>query len=305
MKPPERNPRQNPMNPSNPLSVLSEVHRLEIVTRGTVDTLLKGAYKSTFRGQGLEFHQVREYSPEDDYRSIDWNVTARLNTPFVKTFVEERELQMVLAVDLSASLWFGAGEKSKRETALNLCATLAFSAIQNQDRVGLLIFTDRVEYYLPPRRGKPAGLRVLRELLGFKPAGKRTDYGPPFRMLTRVLKRRSVLAVISDFTEPIPVEPAAVLARRHDLVAAVIRDPLEKDFNLPARVAVRDPETGRIGFLSPRSPEVLRKAEAFREGQLRSLLAKGADRVDLTAGENVVMPLMKFFRKRIERLGRR
>jgi len=293
------------MNPSDPLSVLSEVHRLEIVTRGTVDTLLRGTYKSTFRGRGLEFHQVREYSPEDDFRSIDWNVTARLNTPFVKTFVEERELQVVLAVDLSASLWFGTGLQSKRETALKLCATLAFSAVQNQDRVGLFIFTDRVEYFLPPRRGKPATLRVLRELIGFKPVGKKTDFRPAFQTLTKILKRRTVLVVVSDFTDPLPMEPASVLAKRHDLVAAVIQDPIERDFHLPARVAVRDPETGKIGFLSPRSPEAMRKANAFREGQLRALVAKGADRLDVMAGANVVPPLMKFFRKRIERMGRR
>lgn len=140
---------------SDPLSVLREVKRLELVTRGAVDTLLKGSYKSTFRGQGLEFHQVREYDPQDDYRSIDWNVTARLNAPYVKTFIEERELQVILAVDLSASLWYGTGPSSKRETALRLCALLAFAAVQHQDRVGLLVFTDRVEYYVPPKGARP------------------------------------------------------------------------------------------------------------------------------------------------------
>ncbi len=293
------------MSPSDPLSIINEVRRLEIVTRGAVDTLLKGSYKSTFRGRGLEFHQVREYSPEDDFRSIDWNVTARLNSPFVKTYVEERELQMVLAMDLSASLWHGTGPMSKRETALRLCAVLAFAAVQHQDRVGLLIFTDRVEYYIPPKRGKAATLGALRELVRFKPAGKRTDYKPAFRMLTQVLKRRSVLVLISDFTEPIPMETAAVLARRHDFITAVMEDPMERDFRLPARLAVRDPETGRVGYLSPSSNEVFRKAHEFRETQLRALTAKGADRFDLKAGENVVPVLVKFFRKRIDRMGRR
>lgn len=293
------------MSPSDPLSIINEVRRLEIVTRGAVDTLLKGSYKSTFRGRGLEFHQVREYSPEDDFRSIDWNVTARLNSPFVKTYVEERELQMVLAMDLSASLWHGTGPMSKRETALRLCAVLAFAAVQHQDRVGLLIFTDRVEYYIPPKRGKAATLGALRELVRFKPAGKRTDYKPAFRMLTQVLKRRSVLVLISDFTEPIPMETAAVLARRHDFITAVMEDPMERDFRLPARLAVRDPETGRVGYLSPSSNEVFRKAHEFRETQLRALTAKGADRFDLKAGENVVPVLVKFFRRRIDRMGRR
>lgn len=293
------------MNHSDPLSVLSEVRRLEIATRGPVDTLLKGAYKSTFRGRGLEFHQVREYTPEDDFRSIDWNVTARLNSPFVKTFVEERELQIVLAVDLSASVWNGEGPFSKKETALRLCAVLAFAAVQHQDRVGLFLFTDRVEYFLPPRRGKAATMLALRQLIGFRPEGRRTDYRPAFKMLTKVLKRRSVLFLVSDFTEPIPVDTAGVLARRHDLVAVSLQERLEKNPRLPARLAVRDPETGRVGYLSPGSDGAFRKALDFRENQLRAWTAKGADRLDLLAGENVIPPLMRFFKKRIERMGRR
>ncbi len=300
------------MNPTDPLSVLSEVRRLEIATRGAVDTLLKGSYKSTFRGRGLEFHQVREYSPEDDFRSIDWNVTARLNSPFVKTYVEERELQMVLAVDLSASLWHGTGPMSKRETALRLCAVLAFAAVQHQDRVGLLIFTDRVEYYVPPKRGKAATLGALRELVRFNPSGKRTDYRPAFRMLTQVLKRRSVLVLVSDFTEPLPLETAAVLARRHDFVVGVMKDPLENlggpqdlPFRLSARLAVRDTETGRVGYLSTAAGNILRRFHEFREGQLKALTAKGVDRIDLKAGDDVVPALIRFFRQRIERQGRR
>ena len=293
------------MKTSNPLTILNEVKRLEIVTRGAVDTLLKGAYKSTFRGQGLEFHQVREYFPEDDVRSIDWNVTARLNSPFVKTFVEERELQIVLAVDLSASIWYGTGAMSKRETALRLCATLAFAAVQHQDRVGLFLFTDKAEYWLPPKRGKAAGMRVLRELLQFKPKGKKTDYKPAFRTLSQVLRRRTVLLLVSDFTETVPPELAGSLARRHDLIAAVLQDPLEKNLQLPARVAVRDPETGRVGYLSAGSVKAFKKAEEFREAQLRFLTRQGADRMDIVAGQNVALALMKFFKKRIERIGRR
>jgi len=295
------------MNPSDPLSVLSEVRRLEIVTRGSVDTLLQGSYKSTFRGRGLEFHQVREYSPEDDYRSIDWNVTARLNAPFVKTFVEERELQIVLAVDLSASLWQGQGPMSKRETALRLCAALGFAAAQNQDRVGLFLFSDRVEYYLPPKRGKAATVRALRDLIAFQPIGRKTNYQPAFRMLSKILKRRSVLLLVSDFTEPLPLDAAGVLTQRHDLVAAVLRDriEMEKDFPLTARVAVRDPESGRVGYLSRQSGGAFRQSEEFRESQLRALTARGADRLDLVAGEKVVPALMKFFKRRMERMGRR
>lgn len=293
------------MKPIDPLSILQEVRRLEIATRGAVDTLLQGSYKSTFRGRGLEFHQVREYAPEDDVRSIDWNVTARLNSPFVKTFTEERELQIVLAVDLSASLWYGTGAVSKRETLLKFCAVLAFAAAGHQDRVGLLIFTDRVEYYAPPKRGKVATLAVLRQLLAFKPKGKKTDFKPAFRTLNQVLKRRSVLILVSDFTEALPLSEAGALARRHDLVAAVVKDPLESGFRLPVRVAVKDPETGKVGYLGPHSEKALRKAEEFRESQVKALTAKGADRLNITAGDNIVPILVKFFRKRIERMGRR
>jgi uncharacterized protein (DUF58 family) len=293
------------MKSSDPVSILNELKRLEIVTHGAVDTLLKGAYKSTFRGQGLEFHQVREYYPEDDVRSIDWNVTARLNSPFVKTFVEERELQIVLAVDLSASIWYGTGSMSKRETALRLCATLAFAAVQHQDRVGLFLFTDKAEFWLPPKRGKSASMRVLRELIQFKPSGTKTNYKPAFRMLSKVLKRRSVLVLISDFTEVVPADLAGSLARRHDMIAAVLHDPLEKDFKLPARVVVRDPETGKVGYLSPGSQKAFKKADEFRENQLRLFTHQGADRLDLLAGQNVALALMKFFKKRIERTGRR
>lgn len=293
------------MTNTDPLSILKEVRRLEIVTRGAVDTLLKGSYKSTFRGRGLEFNQVREYTPEDDFRTIDWNVTARLNAPFVKTFIEERELQVVVAIDLSASLWHGTGPLSKRETALRLCAVMAFAAVQHQDRAGLLVFTDRVEYYVPPKRGKSAIMGALRDLVAFKPIGKKTNYKPAFQMLTKVLKRRSVLMVISDFTEAIPMEAASVLARRHDLMAAVVKDPLEKDFKLPARLAVHDPETGRVGYLSPGSRAVFQKADQFRESQLRALTSKGADVLDLTAGQDVIPRLVQFFRKRQERMGRR
>jgi uncharacterized protein (DUF58 family) len=293
------------MNKSDPLSILNEVRRLEIVTRGAVDTLLKGFYKSTFRGRGLEFHQVREYTPEDDYRTIDWNVTARLNAPYIKTYVEERELQIVLAVDLSASLWYASGAMSKRETALRLCAVMAFAAVQHQDRVGLMVFTDRVEYFAPPKRGKTATMGVLRKLIGYRPAGKKTDYKPAFGMLSKVLKRRSVLVLVSDFTDPIPMDTASVLAKRNDVIAAVIQDPLEKAPFLPARVAVRDPETGRVGYLSPGSNEAFRKAMDFREKQLKALTSMGVDRLEVQAGSNVVPPLLKFFKTRIERLGRR
>lgn len=291
--------------PSDPLTFLTEVKRLEIVTRGAVDTLLQGSYRSTFRGRGLEFHQVREYTPEDDVRSIDWNVTARLNAPFVKQFVEERELHLVLAVDLSASLRHGSGPLSKRECALRLCSALAFAATRQQDRVGLLVFTDRVEYFLPPKKGRGAAMRVVRDLAGFEPVGRRTDFRPALKMLTKALRRRSVLFFISDFTDPVPMEDVIVLARRHDFVAVVVKDPLEELPDIPARLTVRDPETGGVAVLSRSSLGAMKRAAEAREAQLREMTAKGVDRLDLTAGEDLLPLLMRFFRRRIERMARR
>jgi len=290
---------------SAPLYLISEAKRLEIVTRGAVDTLLQGSYRSTFRGRGLEFHQVREYTPEDDVRSIDWNVTARLNAPFVKQFVEERELHLVLAVDLSASLRVGTGPASKRETVMRLCSALAFAATRQQDRVGLMIFTDQVEYFLPPRKGRGAAMRVLRDLTAFQPEGKRTDFRPALRMLNKALRRRSVVFLVSDFTDPVPMEEVAVLARRHDFVAATVKDPLEELTSVPARLAVLDPESGRTAVLSSSKLSAMKRAAEAREAQLREMTSRGADRFDLTAGEDLLPLLMHFFRRRIERMGRR
>ncbi len=286
-------------------SLFSEVRRLEIVTRGAVDTLLQGSYRSSFRGRGLEFHQVREYTPEDDIRAIDWNVTARLNAPFVKTFLEERELHLVLAVDCSASLLYGTGLRSKRETAFRLASALSFAASKQQDRVGMMVFTDRVEFFRPPQRGRGAALRVLRDLVGYHPAGQKTDFRPAFRYLIRALKRRSILFLISDFTDPLPPAEAAVLAKRHDLVAAVVHEPLEQAARLPARVAVRDPESGRVGYLGPGSRKAFEKAQAFREEQLSILTRCGADRLDVSTDGDIGRSLAGFFRRRLERQGRR
>jgi uncharacterized protein (DUF58 family) len=285
--------------------LLSEVHRLEIATRGTVDTLLLGAYRSGFKGNGLEFHQVREYTPEDDYRSIDWNVTARLNSPYIKTFVEERELHLIFAVDFSASMNPKGIRSFKKETVLKFCATLALTAIQQQDQVGLLIFTDQVERFLPPNRGKAAAFRLLKELLTFQPKGLRTRYEPALNYLARGLKRRSVLFWLSDFTEPIPMNLASMLGKRHDVIAISIHDPLEEITTLPSRITVQDPETGRVGYISKSNLRLLREAIATRELQLKQLTQKGIDRMDLIAGENLDPIVRRFFQNRIEKRDRR
>lgn len=285
---------------ADPHALLREVRRLDLSVRGPVDTLLSGSYRSSFRGQGLEFHQVREYVPGDDVRAIDWNVTARLGAPFLKTYVEERELHLLLVVDASASLFDLPGRPGKWDTVLRLCAVLASAADRNRDRAGLLLFTDRVEFLRPPRRGRGGALRLLRDLLAFRPQGKRTRFEPALRVATRILKRRGVVVLVSDFTEPVPLEPARGLARRHDLTAVCVRHPLEDAPPVAARLRVHDPETGRSGAWRPggRAP---REAAAFREAQLKVLTDRGADRLDLVAGEDLRAPLRRFFQRRLDR----
>ena len=289
------------MNKSDPLSILNEVRRLEIVTRGSVDTLLKGFYKSTFPWKGFGIPPGPGVpSPEDDFRTIDWNVTAPPEHSLrEKPSWKSGNFNWSLAVDLAASIWYGTGPLSKRETALRLLRDPCIRRCSTpRPGSGLMVFTDRVEYYIPPKRGKAATMRVLRELIKFQPVGKRTNYKAPFQMLSRILKRRSVLILVSDFTEPIPMESASVLAQRHDLVAAVIKDPLETNFKLPARVAVQDPESGKVGCLSPGSSAALRKANEFRENQLWGLTPPRAPIVlTLRRARNVVAALMRVFQK--------
>jgi len=294
---------------SIPPEILASVRRIEIRTRRLVEEVFSGEYHSVFKGTGMEFREVREYVPGDDVRTIDWNVTARTGQPFVKLFEEERELTVMLVVDMSRSGWFGSGERTKVEVAAELCGVLAFSAIANKDKVGLLLFSDRVEKFIPPAKGKSHVLRCIRELLTYEPEGRGTDLNEPLRLLGSVLKRKATVFLVSDFWTGDFSTSLSVLGRRHDVVAVRIRDPRET--SLPAVGLVRwvDAETGQEALIDTSSGSTVRKLEG-RSGShdraLDKLLAsRGVDLVDVDVTESYVEPLRKFFLAREGRRARR
>jgi uncharacterized protein (DUF58 family) len=223
-----------------PKEILKKIRRLQIVTNRVVSDVFAGEYLSVFKGRGMEFNEVREYQPGDEERDIDWNVTARMGRPFVKKFVEERELTVMLLVDASASSRFGTRDRFKSELAAELCAVLAFSAIRNKDRVGLVIFTDRIEKFVPPGKGSRHVLRVIREVLYFRPQGRGTDISLALDYLNRVIRRRSVVFLVSDFLAAGFERALRVSARRHDLVALLVRDPREEELPPAGLVRLED-----------------------------------------------------------------
>jgi len=288
--------------PTIPPEILAAVRRIEIRTRRLVDEVFSGEYHSVFRGRGVEFREVREYVPGDDVRAIDWNVTARTGDPFVKQFEEERELTVVLAADVSASGRFGSGERTKAETAAELCGVLAFAATSNQDKVGLLLFSDHVEKYIPPAKGRSHVLRIIRELLTYRPRSAGTDLRAPLELVGRVLKRKATVFLVSDFWAEDFSGSLRTVARRHDCVAVRLRDPREREVPDVGLVAWRDAETGRELLVDTASAAVRRQlAEraARRDAHLeRELRLAGVDLVDVLATGSYVEPLHRFFAAR-------
>ena len=291
-----------------PREVLRKVRRLEIRTRRLVDESLAGSYHSVFRGRGVEFAEVREYEPGDDVRTIDWNVSAKMGHPFVKKFTEERELTVVLVVDASASGRFGTAASTKLETAAEISALLAFSAIRNNDRVGLLLFTDRVERFVPPRKGRDHGLRVLRELLAFETEGRRTNVKDALDVLRRVVTKRAVVFLVSDFQDEGYEATLRATNLKHDMVAISISDPREEMLPATGLVAVADAETGRPMLLDAGSAAVRRVyAERYRRERerTRSILKRaGTDLLELSTGADYDRQLVGFFRERARRATR-
>lgn len=294
-----------------PAEMLARVRRIEIRTKALVNEVFAGEYHSVFKGQGMEFAEVREYVPGDDIRTIDWNVTARFGAPFIKKYAEERELTVFFLVDASASQAFGSQGRSKMEQAAETCALLAFSAMGNQDKVGLLIFTDRDERLIPPRKGRSHGLRLIRDILYHQPEGRGTDLVAACETAIHVLRRRSTVFVLSDFLTPLTDldRPLGRLARKHDVVALTLRDPFEDGLPDLGLLEWEDLETGRRTLVDTgdrRTREGL--AEAFRtqRDRLAGILRRhGVDQVELTVGTDPVEPLMRFFRMRERRLGQR
>ena len=292
----------------NAREVIRRVRRLEIRTRRLVDESLAGSYHSVFRGQGMEFAEVREYEPGDDVRTVDWNVSARMGHPFVKKFTEERELTVVLAVDASASERFGTAASTKMETAAEISALLAFSAIRNNDRVGLLLFTDRIESYLPPRKGREHALRVLRDVLAFEAVGRGTDLSRALEFLRNVVTKRAVVFLVSDFQSENFERTLRVVARKHDVVALSVSDPRERTLPPVGIVAVEDPETGERSLLDAGSARVrelwARQGEAHQAAVRATMKRTAIDFLEISTGEPYEVPLVRFFRERARRVAR-
>jgi uncharacterized protein (DUF58 family) len=288
-----------------PREILRKVRRIEITTRGLVNEIFSGEYHSVFKGRGMDFAEVREYQYGDDIRSIDWNVSARQGHPYVKVFEEERELTVMLVVDVSASGDFGSRERLKGEVAVEICALLAFSAIKNNDKVGLLIFSDRIEKFVPPRKGRRHVLRVLRELLYHQPEGRRTDIAGALEYLTRVLKRRSVVFLVSDFLGEGYRKAMSVTGRRHDLVAIQMEDRREEDLPRLGLMEFQDAETGEhfvVNTSDRRFQEAYgAQASARQEGLEDTFRRTRVDRIRIQTGEPYVQPLMRFFQDRARR----
>jgi len=288
-----------------PKEILKKVKRLEITTRGMVNDVFSGEYHSVFKGRGMEFSEVREYQIGDDIRTIDWNVTARYGHPFVKVFEEERELTVMLLVDASSSGDFGTFERMKGEIAVEICALLAFSAIKNNDKVGLIIFTDKIEKFVPPRKGKSHVLRVLRELLYFKPEDQKTDIGLALEYLNRVVRRRSVVFLVSDFLSQNYEQALLIANKKHDIVAVNIVDPREMELPSLGYIELEDAETGEQILLDTSDRTV---CDLFAQKTSEAVLKRdklfksmNVDSIAIHTNESYFEPLMKFFRVRAKR----
>lgn len=288
-----------------PKEILKKVQRIEITTRGLVNDVFSGEYHSVFKGRGMEFSEVREYQIGDDIRTIDWNVTARAGHPFVKVFEEERELTVMLMVDASRSGEFGTHERMKGEIAVEICALLAFSAIKNNDKVGLIIFTDKIEKFVPPRKGKSHVLRVLRELLYFEPDEQKTDIGMALEYMTRVIRRRSVVFLVSDFISGDFEKQLRIANRRHDMVGIHMIDPREMELPSIGYVELEDVETGEQILLDTSDPEVRQlftgKASESLNKKEKLFKSMDMDSILINTDQSYIEPLMRFFRMRAKR----
>lgn len=292
-----------------PKEIIRKIRRIQITTSRKVTDVFAGQYQSVFKGLGIEFDEVREYFPGDDIRSIDWNVTARMGHPYVKKFVEERELTIMILLDVSLSCRFGTVNTIKSDLAAELCSIIAFSAIQNNDKVGMITFTDRVEKFIPPRKGLRHVLRVIREALYNKPAGYRTDINTVLEHLNRVAKRQTITFLVSDFFAPDFRKTLSITNKRHDVIAMTITDPAELMLPDSGIVKLHDAETGEPYVVDTSDPLVRRSYQAganrlvaAREEIFRSTKV---DNIDIYTDRSYVEPLIQFFRMRERRLARR
>ena len=291
-----------------PRDILRQVKLIELRTRGLVNTLFSGEYQSVFKGHGMEFAEVREYTPGDDYRAIDWNVSARMGHPYVKKYAEERELTVLFAVDLSGSAQFGTRGRFKAEVAAEIAAVVAMSAIRNNDRVGLLLFTDQVEKFVPPKKGRRHALRLIRDLLAFQPAGKQTDIGSVLDYIGKVIRHRAIVFVISDFLAEDFERPLKIVSRLHDMVAVRVSDPRERSLPHVGYIELVDAESDEKILLDTGSRFVREQFEHLAgedETRLRKLFRRlSVDQVEVRTDRSYVGPLIGFFRSRERKLAR-
>jgi uncharacterized protein (DUF58 family) len=289
-----------------PKELAKKIQYIQISTNRAVNDVLAGEYQSVFKGRGMEFEEVREYLPGDEIRSIDWNVTARTGRPYVKRFVEERELTILLMVDLSASGTFGSIRQTKNEVAAEICALLTFSAIKNNDKVGLVVFTDGIELFIPPKKGTSHVLRIIREVLCFKPRGTKTNICQALDYLGRITTKRSVVFLISDFLDSGFEKPMRVLSKRHDLIAVSLSDPREMRLPPVGLVELEDAESGERVLVDAGSPRVRKQYEQMnrqRADELRELLiSMGVDQIEVSTDRDHARDLVRFFRAREKRL---
>lgn len=285
-----------------PKEVIQKVRRIEIKTRRVVDSILSGGYHSAFKGKGMEFSEVRNYIEGDDIRSIDWNVTARMGSPYIKKHTEERELSVMLMVDASASGSFGSLDKFKGEIAVELCALLAFSAIKNNDRVGLIIFTSEVELYIPPQKGKNHVLHLIREMLYFKPGKKATNISAALGFLNKVQTRRAVVFLVSDFFSSDYSAALRISSKKHDLIVVSLNDPREVSFPDVGLIELEDAETGKTVLVDSGSKvfrELYSKKMQLQYQKTQTLFRNnGIDEIHIPTEIEYVDPLVKFFKKR-------
>jgi uncharacterized protein (DUF58 family) len=285
--------------------LLKLVRQIEIRTKGLVNQVFSGEYHSVFKGRGMEFSEVREYQFGDDIRSIDWNVTARFGHPYIKVFEEERELTVILMVDLSGSLMFGSVSKTKQRIAAELSAILAFSALKNNDKVGLILFTDKIEKFVPPRKGRMHVLRIIREVLSFEPEGKSTNIKGALEYMNNAIKKKSIAFLISDFMDDGYEKILRIVGRKHDLIGIVLDDRREKEIPNIGLVKLADAETGAERWIDTSSRRV-RTQMIFdrkeKEKLRNSIFIKShLDRIEVTTGSNYIQPLVQFFRRREKR----
>ena len=287
------------------IELLKKVRKIEIKTKGLSNHIFSGEYHTAFKGKGMAFSEVREYQPGDDVRSIDWNVTARYNSPFVKVFEEEREMTVILLIDVSGSSDFGTQTQLKREVATEIAAVLAFSAINNNDKIGVIFFSDKIEKFIPPKKGKSHILRIIRELITFESESKKTNIEVALKYFNNVIKKRAVCFILSDFMDTDFDKSLKIARNKHDIIAIRIHDEREKILPNVGLIKVEDAESGQTRWMDTSNKKVRtnynNNYREFKKELKQTLQSSGVDHIDIKTGKDYIKPLMNFFKNRGKR----